>query len=116
MRNHVTLNERHYASFPTGYEDYFDKIRGEAASKRRSYIPMLRDQLNSMFQLARKSDLPTYINELHHAGSNAFKRSEIPKADIEHHTSDMDTVKNVSVHIVFGFAPYYYASLSMQTL
>ena len=74
------------------------KLHNELARKRKSHIPEYRDQVNTIFQHAAKSDLPQYIRKLHEVVKQAYKRSEIPKPDAETHFSQMTQVKDVSTN------------------
>ena len=72
-------------------------LHNELARKRKSHIPEYREQVNSIFKQAAKSDLPQYINKLHQVVAQAYKRSEIPKPDAETHFSQLTQVKDVSM-------------------
>ena len=74
-------------------------LHNELARKRKSHIPEYREQVNSIFKQAAKSDLPQYINKLHQVVAQAYKRSEIPKPDAETHFSQLTQVKDVSIYI-----------------
>ena len=70
-------------------------LHDELSRKRKSHIPEFREQVNSIFKQSTKSDLPQYINRLHKVVTQAYKRSEIPKADVESHFSQLAQVKDV---------------------
>ena len=83
-------------------------MHNELARKRKSHIPEYREQVNSVFRQATKSSLPQYITRLHEVVTQAYKRSEIPKPDVETHFSQLTQVKDVSLSCIPCLYIYLY--------